>query len=77
MSLFDDIERTHVGAANIIYRLDWCAPTEYILNTANCLPFRHTYCQRLLFLAHNRFHATPTPLHDLLVERETSYILTE
>lgn len=65
-TVFDNIEQIRARATKIIYRLDWCAPKEEVLNTVSWLPLRHTYCQRLLFLAHNCFYgAAPRPVHEL------------
>ena len=41
MTLFTDLERFHIMAAGLIYRLDWCMPTEDVLSqTVNCKPLR-------------------------------------
>ena len=75
-TLFEEIEWIHVRVAKIIYCLDWCTPKLEVLSTANCIPLRHLYYQRLLFLAHDCFYgASSTPLHDLFVKCESSYIL--
>ena len=75
-TLFDELERIHVRAAKVIYKLDLQTPTEDVLAQTNWKPLEKLYSQRLLFLAQNCYNGySPIPLLSLFAKYFSNYNL--
>ena len=71
-----ELERIHVRAAKVIYKLDLQTPTEDVLAQTNWKPLEKLYSQRLLFLAQNCYYGySPIPLQSLFAKYFSNYNL--
>ena len=75
-ALFDELEKIHVRAADVISGLDWYTPSNQVLAQSKW-PIVKDICEhRLLMLAHDCFYNfLPVPIMKLFTKYECNYNL--
>ena len=71
-TLMDEIERIHVRAAKIIYKLDWSTPSDQVLVKANWNTIRDMNSKCLPFFAYKCYYGhVPKQLQS--IDRKSNY----
>ena len=74
--LFTELEKIHVRAAKIIYKLDWLTPSEEVLQRVNWHTLKTAYITRMLVLTYTSFHGTaPTGIQERFQKYNCKYDL--